>query len=97
LTVIAPEPSLAATPESAAPASYLMFRSGLVPRRFAQFGMVAGSCALLTAVLVLFGAYEQVSAPAALLTPPEAVWELSLGIYLIVRGFRASSPILARP
>ena len=76
---------------------YLMFRSGLVPRRFAQFGMLAGSFALLTAVLVLFGAYEQVSAPAALLTLPEAVWELSLGIYLIARGFKASSPILARP
>jgi len=27
---------------------YMMFRSGLVPRRFAQFGMVAGSLALLT-------------------------------------------------
>ena len=76
---------------------YLMFRSGLVPRRFAQFGMLAGSFALLTALLVLFGAYEQVSTPAAVLTLPEAVWELSLGIYLIVRGFKASSPILARP
>jgi hypothetical protein len=76
---------------------YLMFRSGLVPRRFAQFGMLAGCCALLTAVLVLFGAYEQVSGPAAILTLPEAVWELSLGIYLIVRGFKVSSPILARP
>jgi hypothetical protein len=75
---------------------YLLFRSGLVPRRYAQFGMVAGSFALLTAVLVLFGAYEQVSTPGALLTLPEAVWELSLGIYLIVRGFKASSPILAR-
>jgi uncharacterized protein DUF4386 len=76
---------------------YLMLRSGLVPRRFAQFGMFAGSFALLTAVLVLFGAYEQVSGPAAILTLPEAVWELSLGIYLIVRGFKTSSPILARP
>jgi hypothetical protein len=75
---------------------YLLFRSGLVPRRFAQFGMLAGSFALLTALLVLFGAYEQVSAPAALLTLPEAIWELSLGIYLIARGFKASSPILAR-
>lgn len=66
---------------------YLMLRSGLVPRRFAQFGVVAGSLALLTAVLVLFDAYDQVSAPAAILTLPEAAWELSLGIYLIVKGF----------
>jgi hypothetical protein len=74
---------------------YLMFRSGLVPRRFAQFGMLAGSFALLTAVLVLFGAYEQVSGASALLTLPEAVWELSLGIYLIVRGFRPDARVLA--
>jgi hypothetical protein len=74
---------------------YLMVRSGLVPRRFAQFGMVAGSFALLTAVLVLFGAYEQVSGIAAILTLPEAVWELSLGIYLIARGFRPDARVLA--
>jgi hypothetical protein len=75
---------------------YLMFRSGLVPRRFAQFGMLAGSFALLTAVLVLFGAYEQVSGTAAVLTLPEAVWELSLGIYLIVRGFLPGASVFAR-
>jgi hypothetical protein len=33
---------------------YLMLRSGLVPRRFAQFGIAAGSLAMLTALLVLF-------------------------------------------
>jgi hypothetical protein len=75
---------------------YLMFRSGLVPRRFAQFGMCAGSLALLTAVLVLFGAYEQVSGASAVLTLPEAVWELSLGVYLIVRGFRPDASVLLR-
>ena len=70
---------------------YLMLRSGLVPRRFAQFGMAAGSLALLTALLVLFGAYDQVSGPSALLTFPEAAWELSLGIYLIANGFRSDA------
>jgi hypothetical protein len=69
---------------------YMMLRSGLVPRRFAQFGIVAGSLALVTALLVLFGAYDQVSSPSAILTLPEAAWELSLGIYLIVKGFRPS-------
>ena len=70
-----------------------MLRSGLVPRRFAQFGMVGGSLALLTALLVLFGAYDQTAAPAFFLTLPEAVWELSLGIYLIAKGFKPS-PVL---
>jgi hypothetical protein len=70
---------------------YLMLRSGLVPRRFAQFGIIAGSLALVTAILVLFGAYKQVSTPSALLTLPEAAWELSLGIYLITRGVRSDA------
>jgi hypothetical protein len=72
---------------------YMMLRSGLVPRRFAQFGVVGGSLALVTATLVLFGAYDQISGPSTILTLPEAVWELSLGIYLIVKGF-TPSPVL---
>jgi hypothetical protein len=72
---------------------YMMLRSGLVPRRLAQLGLVGGSLALATAILVLFGAYDQVSGPSAILTLPEAVWELSLGIYLIAKGFKPS-PIL---
>ena len=72
---------------------YLMLRSGLVPRRFAQFGIAGGSLALVTALLVLFGAYDQSSAQSFILTLPEAVWELSLGIYLIAKGFK-QSPIL---
>jgi hypothetical protein len=72
---------------------YMMLRSGLVPRRFALFGMFGGSLALVTALLVLFGAYDQTSGPSFVLTLPEAVWELSLGIYLIVKGFKPS-PVL---
>ncbi len=75
---------------------YMMFRSGLVPRRFAQFGIVAGSLALVTAILVLFGAYDQVSGPSGILTFPEAVWELSLSIYLIAKGFRPDASLFQR-
>jgi hypothetical protein len=75
---------------------YMMFRSGLVPRRFAQFGMVAGSLALVTAILVLFGAYDQVSGTSGILTFPEAVWELSLGIYLIAKGFQPDAILFKR-
>lgn len=73
---------------------FLMLRSGLVPRRFAQFGIAGGTLALITATLVLFGAYDQISGPSTILTAPEAIWELSLGIYLIARGFKPA-PILA--
>lgn len=70
---------------------YLMLRSGLVPRRLAQLGLVGGSLALVTALLVLFGAYDQTSGPSFLLTLPEAIWELWLGIYLIAKGFKPSA------
>jgi hypothetical protein len=72
---------------------YMMYRSGLVPRRFAQFGIAAGSLALVTAILVLFGAYDQVSGPSGILTLPEAVWEFSLGAYLITKGVRADASV----
>jgi hypothetical protein len=62
-----------------------------VPRRLAQLGLVGGSLALITALLVLFGAYDQSSGASFILTLPEAVWELSLGIYLIARGFKPSA------
>jgi Domain of unknown function (DUF4386) len=75
---------------------YMMFRSGLVPRRFALFGIAAGSLALVTAILVLFGVYDQVSGPSGILTAPEAIWELSLGIYLIAKGFRPDAHLFQR-
>jgi hypothetical protein len=75
---------------------YMMLRSGLVPRRLAQLGLVGGSLALVTAILVLFGAYDQASGASFILTLPEAVWELSLGIYLIVKGFRPDASLFER-
>ena len=74
---------------------YLMFRSGLVPRRMAMIGLVGGPLALVTATAVLFGAWEQTSAAGFFFTLPEAVWELSLGIYLIVKGYKVSAPLLS--
>ena len=45
---------------------------------------------------MLFGAYDQVSGPSAILTFPEAAWELSLRIYLIVKGFRPDAALFER-
>jgi hypothetical protein len=41
----------------------------------------------------MFGAIDRVGTVAAIAAFPVAVWELSLGIYLVVKGFRPS-PIL---
>jgi hypothetical protein len=69
---------------------YLMYRSGLVPRGMAMLGLLGGPLIIASFVAVLFGAYEQVSVWSAIATIPEGVWELSLGIYLTVKGFQPS-------
>jgi hypothetical protein len=73
---------------------YLMYRSGLVPRGMTMLGLVGGPLLIASFVAILFGAWEQVSLPAAIATIPEFLWELSLGIYLVVKGFKPS-PITA--
>jgi Domain of unknown function (DUF4386) len=73
---------------------YLMYRSELVPRRMALLGLIGGPLLLASDIAVLFGAYNQTSRAAGILTVPEFAWELSLGIYLIVKGFKTSSPVL---
>jgi hypothetical protein len=73
---------------------YLMFRSGLVPRGMAMLGLIGGPLLIASFVAVLFGVYEQVSLWPAIATIPEFLWELSLGIYLVVKGFKPS-PITA--
>jgi hypothetical protein len=72
---------------------YLMYRSGLVPRGMAMLGLIGGPLLLVAFVGVLFGVFAQVSLPAAIATIPEFLWELSLGIYLVVKGF-LPSPII---
>lgn len=73
---------------------YLMYRSELVPRRLAMFGLVGGPLIVLSGTLVLFGAADQGGTLQGLCTIPEFIWELGLGIYATFWGFRASSPIL---
>jgi hypothetical protein len=69
---------------------YLMYRSGLVPRRMAMLGLIGGPMLIISFVLILFGVYENGSGPAFLLALPEIAWEASLGIYAAWKGFRPS-------
>ena len=73
---------------------YLMYSSGLVPRKMCWLGLVGGPAIIVTGTLVMFGVAEQGGTLQGLATIPEGLWELSLGIYCIVWGFKPSSPIL---
>jgi hypothetical protein len=74
---------------------WLMYRSGLMPRRLAMVGLIGGPLLILAAILVLFDVIEGGGSLQGLMTLPEAFWELSIGVYLIVKGYRTSSPVLA--
>jgi hypothetical protein len=72
---------------------YLMYSSGLVPRWMPWLGLIGGPLLLVGNIGVLFDWWEQTS--VGLLVAPEFLWELLLGIYAAVWGFRRTAPILA--
>lgn len=76
---------------------YLMFRSGLVPRRMAQLGLIGGTVGLVSATAMLLGIYDQVSVWAFFMIIPEFAWEATLGIWLAVKGFSATARVLTSP
>jgi Domain of unknown function (DUF4386) len=72
----------------------LLYRSRLVPRILPVVGFIGAALLLTSDVAVLFGLWDRISGPSGLLAISIALWEFSLGVYLIVRGFRPS-PITA--
>jgi Domain of unknown function (DUF4386) len=72
---------------------WLMYRTGLMPQRLALLGVFGGPLIFLSSIAVLFGAYEQDGAHIVFAVP-EAAFEASFAIYLIVKGFRPS-PVLS--
>ena len=49
----------------------------------------------LSGIAVLFNAFDAGSAPQAIATIPEIIWEASIGLYLTFKGFNMSAPVLA--
>jgi len=70
--------------------AYLRSRSRLVPRFIAVLGLVGGPIIFASSTAVLFGLYEQVSVWGPIAAIPVTAWEMSLAVYLIVKGFGAS-------
>jgi len=77
---------------------YMMYLSRLVPRPWPWLGMIGGPLLVLTGTLILFGGNDPSSGLRSLqgvATIPEAAWELFLGIYCTIWGFRKEAPILS--
>lgn len=69
----------------------LLYRSRMVPRIIPATGLIGAPLLLTASIAVLFGHNEQVSTWSALATLPIAAWELSIGVWMIVKGFRPAA------
>jgi Domain of unknown function (DUF4386) len=74
----------------------VMYRSRLVPRVIPVVGLVGAPLLLASDIAILCGVYEQGTSLAGLAALPIAGWEIALGIWLLVKGFRPA-PLLALP
>ena len=66
----------------------LMYRSGLVPRAIPVIGLIGAPLQLTAVILTMFGVIDRSSTATGILVIPDFIWELSLGIYLVVKGFK---------
>lgn len=71
----------------------LLFRSRLVPRAIPLLGLIGGPLMISSAIGQVLGVNEQVSTWSVIALLPIFAWELSLGLWLVLKGFR-SSPVL---
>ena len=67
----------------------LLYRSGLVPRLIPTLGLIGGPLVFIINSGQLFGLYDQLPVWAAIAVIPIFAWEVSLALWLIVKGFRS--------
>lgn len=67
---------------------WMMFSTGMVPRRLAMLGLLGGPALLAVSLGILFGALEHSDALYIIGVVPEFFWELLLGLYLTATGGR---------
>lgn len=70
---------------------YFLLRSRLVPRFIAVMGLVGGPLVWVSAVLVMFNAYGQVSTWGAVTAIPVFAYEMTFAVWLITKGFNESA------
>ena len=66
--------------------NYILYRSKLIPRWLAIWGLIGAACVLLYGLLGLFGLTAD-SVTLNLLAAPIAIQEMVFAVWLIVKGF----------
>jgi hypothetical protein len=69
---------------------WLLYRSGLVPRLIPALGLIGAPLLIASATAALFRGNHPITALAAIASVPIFLWELSLGLWLVVKGFKPS-------
>ncbi len=72
----------------------LMYKSRLVPRIIPVMGLIGAPILIASVIAAMFRIDQPITVLAAIGTLPVAAWEFSLGVWLVVKGFRPS-PITA--
>jgi Domain of unknown function (DUF4386) len=73
---------------------FLLYQSRLVPRILPLLAFIGAALLVTSDIAVLFNLVGQTAAVASLAALPIALFEFSLGVWLVVKGFNPS-PILA--
>jgi Domain of unknown function (DUF4386) len=76
---------------------YMMYRTQLVPRPWTWLGLIGGPLIIISGTAVLFAGdhpSNTLHSFQGLATIPEAAWELFLGVYCTIWGFKRDAPIL---
>ena len=73
----------------------LLYRSRLVPRWIPAVGLIGAPLLISAALGRMFGINDVTSAWSAIGTAPIFVWELSVALWMTIRGFDESTPLAA--
>jgi hypothetical protein len=69
----------------------LLYQSRLVPRVLPLLGLIGAPLLVAAQIAVLFGLIGRISPITAVAALPIALWEFSLGVWLVAKGFNLSA------
>ena len=73
----------------------LLFQSRLVPRALPILGFIGAALLVTSDIAKLFEVLGPASTAAVLVAIPIALWEFSLGVWLVVKGFNQSAQVFS--
>jgi Domain of unknown function (DUF4386) len=74
----------------------MLYKSRLVPRALSLIGIIGAPLLIVGYIAILFGVIDRISTFALLSAVPVALFEFSLGLWLVVKGFN-STPVAVAP